>query len=128
MTVGQQFAPYIEEKPQEKEATPCETFSFNLRMNGQFLSLPEGKIPLPEYSSVGRCPNEAKWEGMCPLGDTSANVCDECHTRLVLGETAGNLQQRSPSGRITMLRDCAGLGLGNPGHHPPHHEWSWFKK
>jgi hypothetical protein len=132
-TIGQQLAPYVEEKPKEKEATPCETISWDWRMPKApyGISLPEGKIPHPEGHNAGLCPNEATWEGVCPLGDTSANVCDECHTRLVLGETAGILQSRSgrPSGRFTMIpRDCTILGTGYPGAHPPHHEWMWFKK
>jgi hypothetical protein len=127
-TIGTQLRPYVAPKPKEEESTPCETYSFDIRMGGaKKISLPEGKIPHSEtHPSLGVCPNEATWEGMCPLGDTSANVCDECHTRLVLGETESTVQQRKPHGRITMLfKDCRELGYGD---HPPHHEWSWFKK
>jgi len=129
-TIGTQLRPYVAPKPQEEESTPCETLSLDIRMSGKdFVSVPEDKIPNHEYPKLGRCPNEATWEGVCPLGDTSANVCDECHTRLVLGETAGVTRMRVPSGRITILpNDCAGLGQGKPNDHPAHHEWSWFKK
>ena len=112
-TIGTQLRPYVAEKPKEEESTPCETLSLDIRMGGKgFISVPEGKVPNPEYPKLGRCPNEATWEGVCPLG-----------------ETAGLTRMRVPSGRITILpKDCAGLGQGKPDDHPAHHEWSWFKK
>jgi hypothetical protein len=63
-TIGQQLAPYIQEKPKEEEAVPCDMKRWWWRTPGP--------------ADHDDCPSEATHTGICSVGCCTVNACERC--------------------------------------------------
>lgn len=112
-TVGQQLAPYVEESTSTKEqlAEPCDALKVEFTRN-KYGHTPHDTLQHEEYPAFGYCLNEATHTGVCPMGDDSFNMCEDCMN--------GIIQRRLNPTMVTINRaQCGHFDL---------RDWNWFKK